>query len=139
MRYHPEIYSLAMKGACSSRLGDWAEHKAASFAMSKGADVYRNVSCVGPADIVIRANDLLFAIDVKLSHRRFENGRKPRWCQTKASSIRRNVYGVMVIPAASGIWYRWFNVQVNKYRCDPIHPPGLRDFWAPAVSCKYLM
>lgn len=50
-----------------SRLGDIAELQASVWLMGQGYDVFRNLSCVGPVDLVARnrATGAMLAVDVK--------------------------------------------------------------------------
>lgn len=136
LKYHPEVYNLL--DMSTSRLGDWAEHKVQCIALSLGYEVYENISCVGMADLVVKANNQLFMVDVKIGERNYGGGNKLRWVQRRAKDIRwdAGVYGVCLVPAYSGIYCRWYNKQKGSL-LTPIHPPGLRDIWHPALPSSY--
>tara|TARA_A100001201_G_scaffold139452_1_gene131405 strand:- start:1850 stop:2404 length:555 start_codon:yes stop_codon:yes gene_type:complete len=135
-RYHPECVSLLDSN--SSRVGDWAEKKVQCIAMSLGLEVYANISCVGLADIVVKSNDTLAMIDVKLAHRHYSGSGKIQWYQCRSKEIKwsEGVYGVCLIPAMTGIYCRWYNKQKGA-KITPIHPPGCRDIWLPSLPSNH--
>ena len=135
LQYHPEVHTVMEMSA--SRLGDWAEKKVHYFCLSLGVEVYENVSCVGLADLVIYAKNNLYMLDVKIARRyRCNKTGKVLWRQSHAESISNGVYGVCVVPSASGIYCRWYHNQKGS-KITPIHPPGLKDLWLPLLPSYY--
>ena len=125
LQYHPSTYKLLESS--SSRLGDWTEGQVRDIALSLGAEVFGNVSCVGPADAVLSVEDQLFKIDVKIATRRIF-GSRIIWTQSKGERLAPGVFGVCFIPAKSGMYCRWYNKKRGS-SLTPVHPPGLRNFW----------
>ena len=135
MQFHPDSYKMLAAG--SSRLGDWAEGKVRDIALSLGAEVYPNASCVGPADMALCVDGNLFLIDVKVAARRSDKPNvRPNWHQRKSNTIADNVYGVCFIPAKTGMYCRWYNRQKGS-RLIPICPPGLMHFWPQPLNYEY--
>lgn len=135
VQYHPECHKVLEMS--SSRLGDWAEKKVHHICLSLGIEVYENISCVGLADLVIYANNNLYMLDVKIAARNIDHKTGViSWQQKHTDQISKGVYGVCVVPAATGVYCRWFNVQKGS-RLTPIHPPGLKDLWLPLLPSYY--
>ena len=130
LQYHPESYKVF--DMCSSRIGDWGEKKVQAICLALGVEAYANISCVGLADLVIKAGDGLYMLDVKVANREQSAAGTYGWRQRHKYKLKPNVYGVAVIPSAAGIYCRWYNNQKGSRR-TPIHPPGLRDLWLPSV------
>ena len=67
MKQRPNKQNLKDKCQGSNRIGDIAEMKACAWLMEQGYDVFRNVSSVGPADLMVWDLDTLkvFPVDVK--------------------------------------------------------------------------
>ena len=130
VQYHPEVHTVLEMSA--SRIGDWAEKKVQLFCMQLGIDCFQNVSCVGKADLVIMKDDALYMIDVKIASRKWHENGKIYWRQKHAEDIQPGVYGVALIPAATGIYCRWYNKQRGRI-FTPIHPPGLKNLWLPTL------
>ena len=62
------MYRLFMADKVSSnRKGDLTEHKAIVWLLDQGYEVFRNVSCVGPVDIIVMSKETgkVLKIDVK--------------------------------------------------------------------------
>lgn len=83
-------------------------------AMLRGADVFRNVSCSGAADIILMKDDQLIRVDVKSE--KFDK-RYSTWC-SNSIQLPENIYPVLV---NNGTWKpRW-----NKRHV----PTGWEKFW----------
>lgn len=134
LQFHPDSYKMLAAG--NSRLGDWAEGKVRDIALSLGAEVYQNVSCVGPADMALCVEGNLFLIDVKIAARRLDqSATRPNWYQRKSNLIPDNVYGVCFVPSKTGMYCRWYNQQKGS-RLIPVCPPGLIHFWPQPLNYK---
>lgn len=134
MQYHPETYKVF--DMSSSRIGDWGEKKVQAICLALGIEAYANISCVGLADLVIKSEDGLHMIDVKVANREQSAAGTYGWRQRHANRLQPGVYGVAVIPSAAGIYCRWYNHQRGSIQ-TPINPPGLRDLWLPSLSSYY--
>ena len=134
VQYHPECHKVI--GMSASRVGDWAEKKVIAICMQLGIECYENVSCVGKADLVIMVNDALYMIDVKIASRSWHKSGRINWRQKHAEDIQPGVYGVALVPAATGIYCRWYNKYGGR-KDTPIHPPGLRNLWIPSLPSPY--
>ena len=52
-----------------NRLGDLAELRAAAWAMERGYEVFRNLGCSGPADLILMGpRGEVIKVDVKKAH-----------------------------------------------------------------------
>ena len=86
-------------------------------AMDRGAEVYKNVSCVGPVDMVIEYNGHTLRCNVKAMVERV----KPNpgvYYQDTLNRIPDDVYMVNVHPVTKEIFWH------TKRK-----PEGLEDFW----------
>ena len=87
------------------------------IAMEKGAEVYRNMSCVGKTDIVLEINGNHYPINVKAMVER--NKSTPgRYYQETLNKLPEDVYMVNVNPVTRDIC--WHTKRI---------PAGLEDFW----------
>jgi Holliday junction resolvase-like predicted endonuclease len=73
----------------NSRAGDLSELKACVWLLEQGYEVFRNVSCVGPADLTVFKDGELIMIDVKSSNYNPKSG--------KYSFQKPKVEGVMLL------------------------------------------
>jgi len=114
-----------------NRKGDIAELYVCLIAQWKGADVFRNVGCDGKTDIVLKIEDQLIEVDVKLAH--WHQGGKGNfsWRCAKACTVQLPVYPVFVIPEGDIMdWkIRWKGTS-GGINPSPHCPPGLEDFWS---------
>lgn len=86
-------------------------------AMDRGAEVYKNVSCVGPVDMVIEYNGHTLRCNVKAMVER--NKKVPGvYYQNTLTVIPDDVYMVNVHPVTKKIYWH------SKRK-----PEGLEDFW----------
>tara|TARA_B100001094_G_C17626426_1_gene528363 strand:+ start:307 stop:576 length:270 start_codon:yes stop_codon:yes gene_type:complete len=87
-------------------------------AMERGAEVYKNVSCVGPVDMIIEINGIPLRCDVKsLSVKRKKTPGK--YYQSTLNKTDVDVYMVNVHPVTRQI--SWHTARI---------PEGLGDFWS---------
>lgn len=122
LQIHPRVRFLYYHGS-SSRLGDWAEIITVVKATEKGFDVFRNVSSVGKADLVIKNDKHTINIDVKIGER--VRDRSLWYWKQQSDKIADGCYGVAVMPLATGIEIRWFRSRKGKLIC----PPGYESIW----------
>lgn len=59
----------------TSRTGDISELKACVWLLEQGYEVYRNVSCVGPADLTVLKDGELWLVDVKTCNYNTKTGK----------------------------------------------------------------
>ena len=103
-----------------NRLGDLAEMWVGFLATWKGAEVFPNLNKTGPADLLIKIDDIVYAIDVK----------SDCWCNQRNIWRAANTYKVKdpVFPVAvtpEGDICNW-KVRWIKNRA----PKGLENFWS---------
>ena len=113
------------KSTNTSIKGDYWEYYAAIVALEKGAEVYRNMCCVGPIDMVLRINGEIVLVDVKV--KAWDEGGQ-HFRANHGATIPEGVYGVAVDPSTKRVsWYNkhGMNTTQKRFRC----PPGLEDFW----------
>ena len=105
-------------------LGDLCEYHVALEAAKRGAKVYKNISCVGYADLILEIDNRFIPIDVKA---RFWNKDKNGF-QTRAYSARCQV--VCVEPDDLNGWtVSWPLKHGGKTREHVNCPEGLEAFW----------
>jgi len=86
-------------------------------ALERGAEVFKNVSCVGPTDIVLEINGQHYPCNVKVMCERNKN--KPgTYYQDTLNNIPDDVYMVNVHPVTRRIYWH-----TNRI------PEGLSRFW----------
>jgi hypothetical protein len=100
-----------------SRKGDLAEKWVALLATWKGAEVFPNINCTGPTDMVLKYNGKLYELDVKMAQRTNTGG----W-GAATNRVKDPVIPVLVIPL--GDICDW-KVQWIRNR----FPPELTGFW----------
>ena len=84
----------------------------------KGAEVFQNINCTGKVDLILKINDCLYEIDVKLARL---NTTKDGWYGATAS-VQPPVIPVIVIP--DGDVFNWKIKWIrNRY------PKELEHFW----------
>ena len=89
-------------------------------AVERGAEVFKNASCTGNTDLILRINDQIVCCDVKQMK---WNAVEGVWRQ-ESKYIADNIYGIAVNPETEEI--RWYRHKDRKtFKC----PPGLEDFW----------
>ena len=117
-----------------NRKGDLAEQWVQIIAAYKGAEIYPNRYCDGKTDLILKIDDLLAPIDVKLAS---WDQRHSCWRSTRASEVELPVYPVIVIPEGDITdWkIRWKNV-TSAHNSPPHCPPGLEDFWKKPPELK---
>ena len=101
-----------------NRAGDLAEQFVILLATWKGAEVFPNVNCTGKTDLIIKFNDIIFEVDVKLARPNNNNSWRGDTDQVKAP-----VYPVLVLP--EGDIFEWKVKWVAKK-----YPTGLEGFWS---------
>lgn len=107
--------TTGQKHTNSSRIGDIYELVVAQQAMLRGAEVFRNLSCVGDTDLVFQKNGEVLRIDVKCM-KLYAPG---KWKANNAAKPLPGVYHVYIDPEN---WRpRW-----NKRHV----PTGWEDFWS---------
>jgi len=105
-------------------LGDLCEYHVALEAAKRGAKVYKNISCVGYADLILEIDNRFIPIDVKA---RFWNKDKNGF-QTRAYSARCQV--VCVEPDDLNGWtVSWPLKHGGKTSKHVNCPEGLEAFW----------
>ena len=122
--------STEEKQSFGNRLGDCGEHVACALALCKGAEVFKNISGVGPADLIIKPKEtnLLYEIDVKTANFVKEQN---RWEVNKGGDLAVGSWLVVFIPEKGNPHVRWpythggSNTGNRPFVC----PPGLEDFW----------
>ena len=83
-------------------------------ALLRGADVFRNVSCVGKADLIFMKDGLLLKVDVK----------------TSKLSAKLNKYVSNSLKPLPGIYHVLIDNENWKPRWNKRHvPEGWEDFW----------
>jgi len=91
-------------------------------ALERGADVFRNATCTGDTDIVLRINDEYIPIDVKVKKWVAKAG---IWGSANGGQIPEHIYGVGVNPETKEVsWYKYPG-STKRFNC----PEGLEDFW----------
>ena len=112
-----------------SRKGDYLEHYVVSRLLKEGAEVFRNVSCVGKADLVakLKDQDIYYPFDVKgkqlmpkTADRDLENPRM-YWVLT-GGQARKNcdeVYLILVTPDSGGFQINWRTDRKGNLQCPP--------------------
>ena len=114
-----------------SRLGDMAEQWVKLLAHWKGCEVFQNVGCTGPTDLVIVHSELgSVQIDVKCdSYSQSGYSGVYRWKQCTGFDIKPPVYVVRVTP--DGDFSNWKARWRRGYHGKGIIcPPGWEDFWS---------
>ncbi len=114
-----QIYQLE-----KNTLGDLCEYHVALEAAKRGAKVYKNISCVGYADLILEIDDRFIPIDVKA---RFWNKDKNGF-QTRAYSARCQV--VCVEPDDLNGWTVSWPLKHGGKTSEHVNcPEGLEAFW----------
>ena len=119
----------------TNRRGDIAELYVCLIAEWKGADVFRNAGCDGKTDIVLKIEDQLVEIDVKLAQ--YHQCRKGvySWKTPTASNVELPIYPVLVIPYGDIMDWRIRWKQLTTAPNSPPHcPPGLENFWSKPLT-----
>ena len=105
-------------------LGDLCEYHVALEAAKRGAKVYKNISCVGYADLILEIGEKLIPIDVKA---RFWDTETQAF-KTKANTARCQV--VCVTPNDVNGWeISWPLKRGGKTDEHANCPEGLETFW----------
>lgn len=87
-----------------ARRGDWAELMAVTWLMESGFDVYRNVSRVGPVDVVGIRDGISYFFDVKYTHIRFNKEGKAHVVRcAKKSKNQENINVTFVYVTKEGV------------------------------------
>ena len=117
----PKLESLGQRRTDidKSRAGDLAEQYVILLASWRGAEVFPNANCTGKTDLIIKFNDIIFEVDVKLA--RPATGANS-W-RGHTDQVKAPVYPVLVIP--EGDIFEWKVKWVAKK-----YPTGLEDFWS---------
>ncbi|AAL73260.2 hypothetical protein P60_gp17 [Synechococcus phage P60] len=108
-----------------------AEQLVQQLAHWKGCEVFRNVGCTGPIDLVIYHPKLgLLPIDVKCMTERLDG----TWCNPSIASVPADVFLVYVRPKGDvRDWkVQWRNTARGIHSADrPVYicPPGWENFW----------
>jgi len=109
------LETIGQKPISASRIGDVYELVVAQQAMLRGAEVFRNLSCVGDTDLVFQKNGEVLRIDVKC----MKNDGTGKWRANNKAKPLPGVYHVYIDPEN---WQpRW-----NKRHV----PIGWEDFWS---------
>ena len=108
---------LGQKRTDVNRKGDYWELYVSMIAMEKGAEVYRNMSCVGKTDIVLEINGKHYPINVKAMCER-SKAYPGRYYHETLNKLPEDVYMVSVNPVTRDIC--WHHNRI---------PAGLEDFW----------
>ena len=95
----------------TSRIGDYWEIHVTKEALLRGAEVYRNVSCTGQTDLILKWNNMLLECDVKQMRKQLNIWKSPGRPNRKSTHI-------LVNPETEEI--RW-----KKGKA----PLGWEDFW----------
>ena len=116
----PRPETVGPQSTNRSLKGDYWEYWVLLKAVERGAEVFKNASCTGNTDLILRINDQIVCCDVKqMKWDSDKNVWRQEWFD-----IPDNVYGVAVNPETEEIrWYR--NRNRKTFKC----PPGLEDFW----------
>ena len=93
----------------------------------KGAEVFPNANSTGKADLIIKFNDIVFEVDVKLGRPQSSG----YWI-SDSHKVKAPVYPVMVIPEGDLFTWRvqWILPKGGKSDRRPNCPEGLEDFWS---------
>ena len=114
-----QIYQLE-----KNLLGDLCEYQVAVEAAKRGAKVYKNISCVGYADLILEIDNRFIPIDVKA---RFWVPEKNSF-RSKHSTAR--CQAVCVEPDDANGWrISWPLKKGGKTDEHRIYPEGLEHFW----------
>lgn len=115
MKLPQQSVILGPKRTNTSRVGDVYELAVAREAMLRGAEVFRNLSCVGNTDLVLEKDGEVLRIDVKCM-KKTETG---KWKANNRAKPLPGVYHVYIDPEN---WRpRW-----NKRHV----PIGWENFWS---------
>ena len=107
--------TTGQKPTSPSRVGDLYELAVAYEAMLRGAEVFRNLSCVGDTDLVLEKDGKILRIDVK----HMKKTATGKWTSNHNNKPLPDVYHVYIDPEN---WQpRW-----NKRHV----PIGWEDFWS---------
>ena len=108
---------LGQKRTDNNRKGDYWELFVALEAIERGAEVFKNVSCVGSVDMVLEIEGTMYPINVKAMVER--NKQSPgKYYQETLNVIPEDVYMVNVHPVTKEIC--WHTKRI---------PEGLKDYW----------
>ena len=113
----------------NNRLGDMAEQWIKLLCHWKGCEVFQNVGCTGPTDIVIIHPELgAVQIDVKCDvYGKHNPLAKPYWKQVHGHDIAAPIYVVRVTPDGDfSNWKASWRVKRDK---TILCPPGWENFW----------
>ena len=102
----------------SKRLGDLAEQWVTMLAAWKGAEVYPNANSTGSADLLIRWQDKVIQVDVKVS-----TFNKTYWHAKNTHTVKDPVFPLVVEPDGDIADWR---VRWLPHRT----PMGWEEFWA---------
>ena len=108
---------LGQKRTDSSRKGDYWELFVVLEAIDRGAEVFKNVSCVGPVDMVIEIDGTPIRCNVKAMVERDKKS-PGKYYQETLNVIPDDVYMVNVHPVTKKIY--WHTKRI---------PEGLENFW----------
>ena len=108
--------------ASPSRKGDICETAVKLSAWERGAEVFTNDGCTGPADMVIFWNNRFVGVDVK-AVTVLEDGKLKR---KKHPKTDLPVYVVEVIPSEQGYKAKWPVDQNGRLTC----PQGFEELFA---------
>ena len=114
---NPKPETIGPKSTNSSRMGDYWEYHVMCKALERGAEVFKNISCVGKIDMRIDWNGQSLPCDVKAKVER--NKSYPgKYYQDTLNVIPEDVYMVCVDPTDGSV--SWHTQRV---------PEGWEDFW----------
>ena len=111
--------TTGLKSTNPSRKGDLAEQYITTLATQKGAEVFRNLNCTGPVDLILRVNGRLYEIDVKLARKRKDAS---GW-RDDSARVKDPVYPLIVYPCGSDFSDWKVDWKGDRY------PQELKDFW----------
>ncbi len=98
----------------SNRTGDISELRACAWALSKGYEVFRNVACTGPADLVLVSDGRPpVLVDVKTATK-FSGAGAPRAAKLTNSQLKRGVRRLWITEASEGGIDAGDNVNCSK-------------------------
>ena len=113
-----------------NRKGDIAELYVCLIAQWKGVDALRNVGCDGKTDIVLKIEDQLIEVDVKLARYTKTNKGYYYWHCPDASKVNLPIYPLLVIPEGDIMNWKIRWKKIGRGNHSPHCPPGLEDFWS---------
>ena len=116
-----------------NRKGDIAEQYVCLIAQWKGAEVFTNTGCDGKTDLVLKIEDQLVEIDVKLARWQEAETGSYSWRSSQASLVNLPVYPVLVIPEGDIMEWKIRWKKTSNQHSPPHCPPGLENFWSKTI------